>query len=130
MALLSLQTMLRVFVWFANRTEKAKSLIRGDRTVQLQIEGEKPCYVQLSPGKISFHDGEHDKPDVILRAKLDNIFKMLSGEVGQEEAFAFKKIEVSGSIVDAVRFNQVAQAVWPSSGLFGKLAKGVLRILR
>jgi putative sterol carrier protein len=122
--------MLKMFVWFANRTERAKSLIRGDRTVQLQIEGEKPCCIQLSPKKILVHEGQPEKPDVILRSKLDNVLKMLNGELSQEEAFALKKIEVSGSMVDAVRFNQVAQSVWPSSGITGRLAKGMLRLLR
>lgn len=51
--------------------------------------------------------------------------KMLSGELRQEEAFTFKKVEVSGSITDAMRFNQITQAVMPSSGFLVKIVKAL-----
>jgi len=93
----------------------------GDRVVQFEIEGQQPCYLHFSKAGISFHDGRHDRPDVILRTKPETILKMLKGEIGQQEAFALKKIEVTGSMVDAMRFNQVTQAVLKSTGTLGKI---------
>lgn len=107
----------------ANRNEKVKSLIRSDRTIQLEVKGEDPICILLSQGKVSYRLGRGDKPNVILRTTRENMKKMLTGELRQEEAFTFKKIEVSGSITDAMRFNQITQAVMPSTGLLVKLVK-------
>jgi len=117
--------MIRAFAWMANRNEKAKSLIRSDRTIQLEVEGEEPICILLSQSKITYRRGRADRPNVILRTTRDNLMKMLSGELRQEEAFTFKKIEISGSVTDAMRFNQIAQAVMPSSGILVKLVKAL-----
>ena len=119
--LFSIKQMMKSFAWLANRNSKAKSLMAGDRFVQFEIEGQQPCYLHFSRIGISFHDGRHDRPDVILRIKPETILKMLKGEIGQQEAFALKKIEVTGSMVDAMRFNQVTQAVLKSTGIVGKI---------
>lgn len=125
MSLLSLPMMIRAFAWMANRNEKAKSLIRSDRTIQLEVEGEDPICILLSQNKVSYQRGRVDKPSVILRTTRENMVKMLSGELRQEEAFTFKKVEVSGSITDAMRFNQITQAVMPSSGFLVKIVKAL-----
>ena len=125
MGILSLPMMIRAFAWMANRNEKAKSLIRSDRTIQLEVEGEEPICILLSQSKITYRRGRADRPNVILRTTRDNLMKMLSGELRQEEAFTFKKIEISGSVTDAMRFNQIAQAVMPSSGILVKLVKAL-----
>ena len=121
MGLFSIRQMMKSFAWLANRNAKAKSVMAGDRVVQFEIEGQQPCYLHFSRVGISFHDGRHDRPDVILRTKPDTILKMMKGEIGQQEAFALKKIEVTGSMVDAMRFNQVTQAVLKSTGTLGKI---------
>jgi putative sterol carrier protein len=117
--------MIRAFAWMANRNEKARSLIRSDRTIQLEVEGEEPICILLSHKGISYQRGRLDKPNVVLRTTRENLMKMLSGELREEEAFAFKKIEVSGSITDAMRFNQITQAVMPSSNFLVKIVKAL-----
>ncbi len=125
MPLLNFEQMMKAFVWFANRSEKARSLIRGDRIIQLQVEGEKPCFIKISKDGFSYQDGLSEKPDVTLRTTRETILRLLSGELRQEEAFTLRKIEVAGSMVDAVRFNQITQAVMPSSGILAKIVKSM-----
>lgn len=125
MGLLSFPMMIRAFAWMANRNDKAKSMIRGNKTIQLEVEGEQLICIHLADSKVTYEKGRAEKPNVVLRTTRENILKMLSGELRQDEAFTFKKIEVVGSVADAMRFNQIAQAVMPPSGFLVKLVKAI-----
>jgi putative sterol carrier protein len=125
MALLSLPMMIKAFAWMANRNEKAKAMIRGSKTIQLEVEGEPPICIHLAENKVTYEKGRAEKPNVVLRTTRENIIKMLSGELRQDEAFTFKKIEVAGSVADAMRFNQIAQTVMPPSSFLVRIVKAL-----
>lgn len=68
MGLLSLPMMIKAFAWMANRNEKAKAMIRGNKTIQLEVEGEEPICIHFADNKVTFEKGRAEKPNVVIRA--------------------------------------------------------------
>ncbi len=103
---------IKLVTWYANRTEDAKEAISDEeKTYQFELKGEEPFYVQWKNGEASFAEGTAEKADVRLQGDSDVVFKVLIGEIDQDDAYNTKKIEIVGSIIDATKLRRWADLV-------------------
>ena len=106
---------IKLLAWYGNRDKDAKSFIEGeDKTFQFDLKGEDSFFVQWQNGGISLKEGRHEKPDVAFVGDSDTVFKILLGEIDQDEAYNTRKIEITGSIIDASKLRHFAEMVQTS----------------
>jgi len=80
-------------------------------TIQFDMEGDAPLYLCFENGAVSLHDGMHQSPNVILKAKEDALYKILSGELNATKAYFTRQLQISGPLSDAMKFGQIGEAV-------------------
>ena len=98
--------------WYANKTEEAKEAMSDEeKTFQFELKGEEPFHVQWKNGESLFAEGTAEKADVRLLGDSDVVFKVLIGEIDQDDAYNTKKIEIVGSIIDATKMRRWADLV-------------------
>ena len=96
----------------AKELPNVKQMTSGwDRVVQFRLEGEDPFYLTIANQNVTFSDGEHPKPDLILKAKQDVIYRMMTGELDPMKAFMLEQIKFEGSLKDAAKFTDLGNAV-------------------
>jgi len=100
------------FVEKANAVPKIKDMMSDwICTIQFDVEGDAPLYLCFENGAVSLHDGVHQSPKVVLKAKEDVLYKILSGELNPTKAYFTRQLQISGSLSDAMRFGQIGEAV-------------------
>jgi len=80
-------------------------------TIQFDVEGEIPLYLSFENGVTSLHEGTHQSPKVTLKAKEETVYKLLLGELDSIKAYFTRQLHVSGSLSDAIKFEQIGEAV-------------------
>lgn len=96
----------------ANSIPKIKEMmVDWNCTIQFDTEGDAPLYLCFENGAVSLHDGMHQSPNVILKAKEDALYKILSGELNATKAYFTRQLQVSGPLSDAMKFGQIGEAV-------------------
>ena len=105
-------TIIKAFVFFANRTREVRDYIEDlNSIIAFQIKGEKPFYFKLNEGKIALSEGTAENSSVTLKADDKDFYRVLIGEMSQEEAFDKKLIRPEGAIVEAIRFRYISNLV-------------------
>lgn len=103
---------IRVLAWFANHDHEAKSFIESqEKAFQFDVKGEEPFWIEWHAGDATLAEGRHPRPDVTFVGDSDTMFKVLIGEIDQDDAYNTKKIEIVGSIIDASRLRHFADLV-------------------
>lgn len=94
-----------------NKTPEVKNFISGwTSNVQFDLSGEDPFGLEFTQeGSIHFRNGRFENPDVSFYCTADLFFQILTGRADQDEAFSNGLVEVSGSIIDSVRFRHAAE---------------------
>jgi len=106
---------IKLLAWYGNRDPEAKSFIEGeDKVFQFDLKGEDPFSVRWQNGAVSLKEGKHEKPDVSFIGDSDIVFKILLGEIDQDEAYNTRKVEITGSIIDASKIRHFAEMVQTS----------------
>jgi putative sterol carrier protein len=106
---------MKIVFWRANRIGAAKALMKGwNRKVQFDVESASPFYVRVQEGLASLVEGRAEKPDLIIKARSNNLRKIIRGDLKFEEAFLRKQFEAIGSIHDAAIFNRIVGVVLDS----------------
>jgi len=78
-------------------------------TIQFNLIGEDPFYLQIADGAATFHDGKFEAPDVVLSGRSQTFFDVITGKLDPDEAYTMKKYNVSGSVVDAMKFRRLSE---------------------
>jgi len=100
------------FVEKANTVPKTKEMMADwNCTIQFDMEGDAPLYLCFENGAVSLHDGIHQSPKVVLKAKEDALYKILSGELNATKAYFTRQLQISGPLSDAMKFGQIGEAV-------------------
>lgn len=99
---------MRFLVWAINRTREVKDLIEGwDRTLLFDLDGEDFFYLRFGKGKASFHNGRPEKADVTMKIPANVLMKVMTGQKDMDEAYAEKRYDIIGPIVDGIRFRRI-----------------------
>ncbi len=119
---------MKPFVYFINRTKEVREYVHDlDSTLAFDINGEKPFHFRIAEGEVSFHEVKAENPDVTLKADGDVFYKVLLGQLSQEEAFDKKLIVPEGAIVEAVRFRYIMNLVLEKNAMV-KYLRAFLRL--
>ncbi|MGA2876369.1 MAG: SCP2 sterol-binding domain-containing protein [Nitrososphaerales archaeon] len=96
---------------YMNKTSEVKNFISGwSSTIQFDLSGEDPFGVVFTTdGIVYFKSGRLENPDVIFYSKSDLFYQMVTGKIDQDAAFSNGLVEVSGSIIDSVKFRHAAE---------------------
>ena len=97
--------------------------------IQFDLTGEDPFYISIAGTQVELHTGRADDPDVVLSGRSDIFFDILVGTIDSDEAYIMKKYDVSGSVVEAMKFRRICelterahQATFSALKTFGKIA--------
>jgi len=100
------------FVEKANNVPKTREMMADwNCTIQFDVEGDAPLYLCFENGAVSLHEGMHQSPKVVLKAKEDALYKILSGELNATKAYFTRQLQISGPLSDAIKFGQIGEAV-------------------
>ncbi|MEM4310823.1 MAG: SCP2 sterol-binding domain-containing protein [Nitrososphaerales archaeon] len=103
---------LKGLIFLANRTEEAKQMLESmESLIQFELYGEEPFYVEIKNGKMVLKDGKVGNASATITCESQTFYRIIMGEIDQEEAFVKKLYQISGSITDAVRFRRISQIV-------------------
>ena len=120
--------MLKVFIWFANRTPEAKKFMKNWKSIiQFNLDDKEYFHIKLGEGCASFHGGEHNKPNVSIRSNQKVFFKILKGEVEPQQAYIFRDYEIKGSIMDGAKFKRLSRIVQESHAKLFSIAQSILK---
>ncbi len=70
-----------------------------DRVIQFSLDGEDPFHLIFSNGGVTFSDGAHEKPDLVLKEEEDVFYRLMTGELDGMRAFMLS----SSSLTDQLR---------------------------
>jgi putative sterol carrier protein len=77
--------------------------------IQFDLNGEDPFYISIAKTHVELHTGRVDDPDVVLSGRSDIFFDILIGRLDPDEAYIMKKYDVSGSVVEAMKFRRICE---------------------
>lgn len=106
------QLALRVFAFFLNRTPEAKPMLEHwDRTLEFDLEGERPFHIVIENGRARVVGRAAKNPDLVIEAPADLFLRMTLDTRVADEAYMNKKYEVYGNPSDATRFRTLGELV-------------------
>jgi putative sterol carrier protein len=77
--------------------------------IQFDLAGEDPFYISIARTQVDLHTGKIGNPDVVLSGRSDTFFDILIGKLDPDEAYVMKKYDVSGSVVEAMKFRRICE---------------------
>ena len=95
--------------YIASTPETKAILENWDSTIQFDLTGEDPFYLQVSGAGTQFHEGRAENPDVILSSRSNTFFDVITGRLDPDEAYMMKRYSVKGSVVDAMKFRRISE---------------------
>jgi putative sterol carrier protein len=109
-----------------NRSSEAKKVTKGwNSVIQFNLDDKDKFYLEAKDGRLSFHDGESEKPSVTINTTNAIFGDLIKGKIKPDEAFLKGKYEIKGSIFDGARFNRLVNILLEGStskllGIFRK----------
>jgi len=95
---------------FIDTTNDPKKILSDwSSIIQFDLIGEEPFYLTISGGSASFNEGKVEAPDAVLSGKSNTFFDVITGKLDPDVAYAMKKYDVKGSVVDAMKFRRVSE---------------------
>lgn len=106
------QLAIRFFVHFLNRTPEVAPLLDGwDKTLQFDLEGERPFHIVIEGRKARVVRGPAANADVAIEAPAELFLTMMLDPAVADESYMNKKYEVYGPPADATRFRHLGEKV-------------------
>ncbi len=106
------QLAIRGLAYFLNRTPQLRPMLEGwDKTLQFDLEGERPFHIVFLDGKATVHGRSASDPDVVFEAPAALFRTMMLDPALADDAYVNKKYEVHGAPADATRFRVLGERV-------------------